>query len=144
MAEVKLRDGTRPHAHADHGGRRRVLLEQHDAQVRVDLRDNVLLFLVHDAAVCRTADVVQDEHVTVGRAPREQAAAVDGAERGDALRARVQLAKAGHLAVGAPAVFQDCRLGVGERDGRNRWVVKTAQSLAGGRLRRKSVQPGEW
>ena len=58
------------------------------------LRDDGLVRLRHDAAVGRAADVAQQLLPAGRRAAAEQAAAVDGAQRRDALAARVQLPKA--------------------------------------------------
>lgn len=57
------------------------------------LRVDGVLVLGDDGAVEGAADVAEQLLVAVGRAPREQAAAVDGAQRRDALAARVQLPK---------------------------------------------------
>jgi hypothetical protein len=43
VADVELGDGARPHAHAHRAWRRRVRLEQHDAQVLVHLSHQLLL-----------------------------------------------------------------------------------------------------
>jgi len=58
------------------------------------LRHDGLGRLVHDAAVGRAADVAQQLLPALRRAPGEQAAAVDRAERHHHLAARVQLPKA--------------------------------------------------
>ncbi len=57
------------------------------------LLDDVVLRLRDDGAVSGSPDVAQQLLLAVGGPAREQAAAVDGAQRGDALAPRVQLPK---------------------------------------------------
>mmetsp|Transcript_20852 Transcript_20852/g.52629 ORF Transcript_20852/g.52629 Transcript_20852/m.52629 type:complete len:262 (-) Transcript_20852:492-1277(-) len=140
VAHVELRDSAGPDPDTHDGRLGSIVLERHSllAQVLVHLRNNLFLALVHNAAVGRPPNVVEEQLLALGAAAGEQGRAVDGAQRSDALRPRVQLPKARDLSAGVKALRPERRERVREGDGSDRGVVERAQGS--GRISRCVLQ----
>mmetsp|Transcript_3878 Transcript_3878/g.7567 ORF Transcript_3878/g.7567 Transcript_3878/m.7567 type:complete len:394 (+) Transcript_3878:16-1197(+) len=137
MTDINLRDGSGPDTDTQFFGWRGVILDEHGADVLVYLCHELVLRLLEHSRVGNAADVVEDHHPPLWRAPLKQHRAVDGAQRGDPLGAGVQLAEALELAGGhARRVVLDGGLGVGYRDRTHGRVGDAFEGVCGGGARR--------